>query len=71
MIGLTVMRTQEHIPKPDPPQEAARQTRSLAALALILVILVAGLFLVQVLRRGGQIDDCLMAGRRDCDKLVR
>jgi len=54
----------------EPRQDSDRQTRSLAALALVLALVVAGLFLVQTLRRGGQIEDCLMAGRRDCDKLL-
>ncbi len=50
--------------------EANRQTASLAAMAVILALIVAGLFLVQTLRTSTAIEDCLLAGRRNCDKLV-
>ena len=58
-------------PKPDPKREAARQTGSLAALAFALALVVIGLFLVQTLRRGALIEDCLLAGRINCDRLAR
>lgn len=51
-------------------QDANRQTGALAALALVLALMVAALFLVQTLRRSGQVEDCLMAGRRDCDRIL-
>lgn len=47
-----------------------RQTASLAALAAVLLIVVAGLFLVRVLHREGMLEDCLMAGRPNCDALL-
>ncbi len=50
--------------------DAERQTRSLAGLAVVLALAVAALFLVQHLRREGQIEDCLMAGRSNCDALI-
>ena len=50
--------------------ESDRQTRSLAALAIVLALAVAALFLVQHLKREGQIEDCLMAGRSNCDALI-
>jgi hypothetical protein len=37
---------------------------------VILLLLVGGLFLVQQLRSASMIQDCLMAGRRNCDVLV-
>jgi hypothetical protein len=37
---------------------------------IILVLLVGGLFLVHQLRRSSMIEDCLMAGRRNCDALL-
>ena len=46
--------------------EAARQTASLAALAVTLLLVVVGLYLVQALHRGGAMEDCLMAGRTNC-----
>jgi hypothetical protein len=49
---------------------AQRQTASLAGIAVILLLLVGGLFLVQQLRSASMIQDCLMAGRRNCDVLV-
>ena len=58
---------------PDPQREQEeqnRQTRSLAALALVLALAVGALFLVQHLRRAGAIEDCLMAGRLNCDALT-
>lgn len=49
---------------------AQRQTASLAGIVVILLLLVGGLFLVQQLRTAARIEDCLMAGRRNCDTLV-
>jgi hypothetical protein len=49
---------------------AQRQTASLAGVAVILLLLVGGLFLVQQLRSASVIEDCLMAGRRNCNVLV-
>jgi hypothetical protein len=47
-----------------------RRTASLVGVAIILLLLVGGLFLVQRLHRSSTIEDCLMAGHRDCDALV-
>lgn len=54
----------------DDDEGASRQTASLAGIAVILVLLVAGLFLVQELRAEATIEDCLLAGRRNCDQLI-
>lgn len=54
----------------DDAQDANRQTASLAAFAVVLLLIVAGLFLVQTLRSKSRIEDCLMAGRRNCDAVV-
>ena len=51
--------------------EADRQTASLAAIVVILGLLTAGLFLVHTLRHAANVEDCLMAGRRDCDTTAR
>jgi hypothetical protein len=51
-------------------QEADRQTKALAALALIIALAVIALVVVQHLRRQGQIEDCLLAGRANCDALI-
>ena len=49
---------------------ADRRTTSLAALALLLGLVVLGLILVHVLRREGQVEDCLMQNRIDCDQMA-
>ena len=53
-------------------EEAAnRQTASLAAVAVTLLLLTVGLFLVLELRTKVGIEDCLMASRINCYKLVQ
>jgi hypothetical protein len=48
-----------------------RQTASLAGVAITLLLLVVGLFLVHELHAKAVIEDCLMAGRVQCDLLVQ
>lgn len=50
----------------DDDNDEDRQTRSLAGMALILALLVAGLFLVQKLAATSKLQDCIMAGRTNC-----
>jgi hypothetical protein len=53
-------------------EEAAnRQTASLAGVAITLLLLVVGLFLVHELHAKVVVEDCLMAGRLHCDWLVQ
>ena len=48
----------------DPGRRAAnRQTASLAGVAITLLLLVVGLFLVRELHNKSLIEDCLMSGR--------
>jgi hypothetical protein len=55
----------------DADEEAAnRQTASLGGVAITLLLLVVGLFLVRELHAKGTVEDCLMAGRTNCDRLV-
>ena len=54
----------------DDDRNARRQTASLAGVAITLLLLVGGLFLVQQLRSASVIGDCLMSGRRNCDVLM-
>jgi hypothetical protein len=49
---------------------AQRQTASLFGVVIILLLLVGGLFLVRHLHTSSMIEDCLMAGRRNCDALL-
>ena len=53
-------------------EEAAanRQTSSLFAMAIILVLLIVSLFLVHRLHRTSAVEDCLLAGRSNCDAQV-
>jgi hypothetical protein len=51
----------------DEADEENRLTASLAGLVVALTIVVAGLFLIQHLRDKARIEDCLLAGRSNCD----
>ncbi len=52
-------------------ETANRQTSSLAGVAITLVLLVIGVFLVRELHAKAAIEDCLLAGRSNCDWLVQ
>jgi hypothetical protein len=52
-------------------EEANRQTASLAGVAITLLLLVLGVFLVHELHGKAQVEDCLLAGRSNCDLLVQ
>ena len=54
----------------DDQEEADRQTASLAALAVVLFLVVVGLFLIHQLESKATLEDCLLAGLRNCDKMV-
>jgi hypothetical protein len=52
----------------DEHQEAAdRQTASLAGVAVTLLLLVVGLFLIHELHAKSMVEDCLLAGRSNCN----
>ena len=55
----------------DEQAEANRITSSLAGLALALLLVVVGLYLVQNLSSKARLEDCLMSGRNNCDALVQ
>ena len=62
-----------HRPLPRARDEEAvanRQTSSLLAVVIVLALLVVGLFLVQRLHNTMTVEDCIMAGRTNCDALV-
>jgi hypothetical protein len=52
-------------------QEANRQTASLAGVAITLLLLVVGVFLVHELHAKAQVEDCLLSGRRNCDIMLQ
>jgi hypothetical protein len=39
--------------------------------AVILTLLAIGLFLVHTLRHAARVEDCLLAGRRNCDAVAQ
>ncbi len=51
-------------------ESANRQTASLAGLAVALLLVVVGLFLIHELHQKTRIEDCLLAGRTNCDAIV-
>lgn len=60
-------RNQRLLDAMDDQDAADRRTASLAGVAVTLLLLVIGLFLVKELRAQARIEDCLMAGRSNCD----
>jgi hypothetical protein len=51
-------------------QDADRQTKALAGLAIVLALAFVALFVIQHLKTEGEIEDCLLAQRVDCDALI-
>jgi hypothetical protein len=47
-------------------EDAARQTAALMGFIVILLLAIAGVLLVRELRNNANLEDCLMAGRRNC-----
>lgn len=55
----------------DEAQAAAnRQTASLAGLAVVLFLVVAGLCVLRQLATRAAIEDCLLASRLNCDVII-
>jgi len=46
--------------------EAERRTAALMGFIVILVLAIAGIVLVRELAKNAKLEDCLMAGRRNC-----
>jgi hypothetical protein len=46
--------------------DAARRTVALMGFIVILVLAIAGVVLVRELAKNAKLEDCLMAGRRNC-----
>jgi len=51
-------------------ESANRQTASLAGLAVALLLVVVGLYLIHALHQKTRVEDCLLAGHLNCDALV-
>jgi uncharacterized membrane protein len=54
----------------DDQDGANRQTASLAGMAVALLLVVVGLFLIRQLHQKSMVEDCLMSGRTNCDKVL-
>ena len=54
----------------DDQDGADRQTASLAGMAVALLLVVVGLFLVHQLHHKALLEDCLLSGRSNCDVMV-
>ena len=54
----------------DDQAEENRVTQSLAGMAVALLLVVASLFLIHTLQATAQVEDCLLAGRANCDAMV-
>ena len=52
--------------EPDDQAEADRQTASLAGLAVTVLLVVFGLFLVRELHAKSALEDCLLSGQTHC-----
>ena len=51
----------------EPHEEGPESRRpAVIGLVLVLVLVVAGYFLVTALRRNAEMEDCLISGRRNC-----
>lgn len=55
----------------DEQAEENRVTSSLAALAFVLSVVVASLFLIHQLQDKAAVEDCLMAQRLNCDPALQ
>lgn len=51
---------------PDEQAEADRQTASLGGLAVAVLLVVVGLFLVKELQAKARLEDCLLSGQGRC-----
>ena len=47
-------------------EASARRSGSLAGLAIALLLVVIGLYLVNTMRAQGEIQDCVISGHADC-----
>ncbi|HEY8288562.1 MAG TPA: hypothetical protein VIG49_04775 [Acetobacteraceae bacterium] len=69
--GVRMFRHERWWPKAEDDASDDRRTASLAGMAVTLLLLIAGLFLVQALHHKATIEDCLLSGRRDCVSLMQ
>jgi len=56
-------------PRDDGPEPDSRRG-AVMGLVLVLVLVVAGYFLLGALKRNADLEDCLMSGRRNCAPVI-
>jgi hypothetical protein len=61
---------EEYLEQDDEEREAAGRRKSLIALAVMAVLVVAGILLVERLRDVSAVQDCLMTRATNCNDLV-
>ena len=54
----------------DDDAEEERHTRGLVGFIVVLLLALAASYLIDSLRQEGMIEDCLLAGRANCDALI-
>ncbi len=70
MHGMRAELAETDRPGEDDQAEENRLTLSLAGLAMALLIVITGLFLFTSLRNKAQVEDCILAGRINCDAVL-
>jgi hypothetical protein len=61
---------EEYLEQDEEEREAAGRRITLIALAVMAVLVVAGLFIVQRLRQASVVEDCLLTHASNCNDLV-
>lgn len=54
---------------PDDPEDGGNRRGALIGLAIAVVLVIAGYYLMTALRDQGKMEDCLMSGRSNCAPL--
>ena len=52
-----------------PPREPDNRSRSVSAILIVVILAIASLLLIQKLRHGANVEDCILSGRHDCEPL--
>ena len=52
-----------------PPRDPENRARPAIALLIVAVLAIAALYLIQKLRQGANVEDCILSGRHDCTPL--
>jgi hypothetical protein len=58
-------------PRRPPDDDNSRFTTSLAALALVILLAIAGYVVLDRLAAESKLEDCMMAGRHDCIPIAK